>query len=486
MKKNGFVTALFVVAALVAVTISVSASGGPPGGGFYSGQTLQNIGTSIANVNVDVYDSASSAKYTTSFTVSVGGAKTFFSSDVPGVPSGFQGSAIVSSDQPLKAIVNVTNRQSGSNGIAGGTAAAQYNGLGTENTGTTVSFPLAKAGFGVKTTAFYIQNAGSAAATFTASFLMGTGLTDLSPVAYPYTSPSLAPGQMAVIIPSDAGVPAGRIGSLSVTSAQPLAGTVLEYETTTAPAKILQGTTGFTPSDYDTRILFPVMKKALGGRSTGLQVQNVAAGSVDVTMVYYGAGGTCPSGTFTETVRTLASKQSTTYLDPAILPAGCLATAAATGTGLIAGVVNEAYIPSVPAGQYQRATTYSAFPATTATAKVVAPVFKQAFGSKQTGLSIQNVGTSTATATAVFQVGATVYTYNNISIPAGGSFLFLDLANTSAYPNANWSGSTRLPNSSLAAVTITSNQPIIAIANEAPLSAVIQDNINYSAFNVTP
>ena len=376
MKKNSFVAALLVVA-LVAVTVSVSASGGPPGGGFYSGQTLQNIGTGISSVIVDLYDSASSVKYTTSFTIPVGGARTFFSSDVPGIPSAFQGSAIVSSDEPLKAIVNVTNRQSGSNGIAGGTAAAQYNGLGTENTGTTVSFPLAKGGFGVKTTAFYIQNAGSAPATFTASFLMGTGLSDPSPVAYSYTSPSLAPGQMAAIIPSDAGVPAGRIGSLSVTSAQPLAGTVLEYETTTAPAKILQGTTGFTPSDYDTRILFPVMKKALGSRSTGLQVQNVDAASVGVTMVYYGAGGTCPSGTFTETVRTLAPKQSTTYLDPAILPAGCLATAAATGTGLIAGVVNEAYIPAVPAGQYQRATTYSAFPAKTATIKVVAPVLSK-------------------------------------------------------------------------------------------------------------
>jgi hypothetical protein len=485
MKKISITAGLFVVV-LLAVAISVSASGGPPGGGFYTGQTIQNVGTSSATVNVDVYDSASSAKYTTSFTVPVGGAKTFFSSDVPGIPTGFQGAAVVSSDQPVKAIVNVTNRQSGSNGIAGGTAAAQYGGVGSENTGTTLSFPLAKGGFGVKTTAFYIQNAGTAAATFSASFLMGTSLTDPSPVAYPYTSPSLAPGQMAVIIPSDAGVPAGRIGSLSVTSAQALAGTVLEYETTTAPAKILQGANGFTPNDYDTRILFPVMKKALSGRSTGLQVQNVDTGSVNVTMVYHGAGGSCPSGTFTETVRTLASKASTTYLDPSILPAGCLATAEATGTGLIAGVVNEAYIPTVPAGQYQRATAYSAFPAKSATAKLVAPVFKQDFGSKRTGLSIQNVGGSTATATAVFQVGTTAYTYNNISIPAGGSVLFLDLSNTTAYPAANWTGGTRLPNASLAAVSVTANQPIIAIANEAPLGAVVQDNINYSAFNVTP
>ena len=152
---------------------------------------------------------------------------------------------------------------------------------------------MAKGAFGVKTTAFYIQNAGTVNATFTAKFLMGTGLTDPSPVSYSYTSPTLVPGQMAVIIPADAGVPAGRIGSLTVTSAQKMAGTVLEYETTTAPAKILQGTTGFTANDFAIEILFPVVKKQLSGRSTGLQIQNVGDAPVDVTVVYRGAGGTC-------------------------------------------------------------------------------------------------------------------------------------------------------------------------------------------------
>lgn len=396
--------AALVVVVLALTVASVGAAGGPPGGGFYSGQTIQNLGAGPASVVVTLYDSTDASKtYTTNQTIAEGGAWTFFSGDVPGVPAGFLGSAVVSSDQPVKAVVNVTNRKSGTYGVDGGTAAAQYRGTDDQSTGTTLVFPLAKAGFGPKTTAFYVQNAGDAAATFTASFLMGTGLTDPSPVAYPYTSPSLAPGQMAVIIPSDAGVPDSRIGSLTITSAQKLAGTVLEYETTTAPAKILQGTVGFTPNDFDTRVLFPVVKKQLAGRSTGLQVQNVGDVAVDVTLTYRGAGGSCPAPfSATEPVRTLQPKQSTTYLDSALLAAGCLASAEATATGNIAGVVNESFLPCTGAC-VQRATTYAAFPAKSATKKLVAPVFKEDLANKRSGMTIQNVSGANATATVVFK-----------------------------------------------------------------------------------
>lgn len=457
------------------------------GTGFYSGQTVQNVGSGDAHISVTAYDSASTASFSTSYTVTPGSSVTFFASDIPGVASGFKGSAIVSADQPIRAVVNVTNRQAGSNGVAGGTAAAQYGGIDGTKTGTSISFPLAKSPFGVKETAFYIQNAGGASATFVATFLMGTSLTDPSPVTYVYTSPtSIAPGQMAVIIPADAGAPSGRIGSLTVTSAQPLAGTVLEYDKTQNPNLILQAAVGSASADYANRILFPVVKKQLGGRSTGLQVQNVSGIAISVTMTYNGAGGTCPSGTFAETPITLQPGQSTTYLDSALLTAGCLASAEAstsTSGGLLSGVVNESFLPCSGAC-VQRSTTYGAFASTNATTKVVAPVYKEDFGSKRSGMTVQNTNSSSAaTATVTFTVASTNYVYQNLSIPAGGSVTLLDMTNTTAYPLSNWVGSVQLPNSSLAAVTITANQPIIAIINEAPTGAVVQDNINYEAFN---
>ena len=476
------------VLAIVVTVVGAAAAGGPPGGGFYSGQTVQNVGTADTQAFVTVYDSSNAAsQYQNTFDIALGGSTTFFLSDIPNVPSGFMGSAVIESEQPLKAIVNVTNRKNGANGVDGGTAAAQYRGVDEVSTGTTLVFPLAKAAFGPKTTAFYIQNAGANAATFTAKFLMGTSLTDAAPVEYSYTSPSVPVGRMMVIVPADASVPNSRIGSLTVTSLEKMAGTVLEYETTTAPAKILQGTTGFTPSDFDTRILFPVVKKQLGGRSTGLQVQNVGDTPVDVTVTYRGAGGSCPAPfTATEPVRTLQAKQSTTYLDSSLLTAGCLASAEATATGgNIAGVVNEAFLPC-DASCTQRATTYAAFPAKSATSKLVSPVFKEDFGNKRTGLSVQNTSDTDTTATVTFKVGTTTYTYNNLAISAHQSALLLDMTNSASYPAANWTGGNALPNGSLAAVTVTAGQPIIAIANEAPLPGTLQDNINYEAFNVQP
>jgi len=485
MKRLLRPTTLAAIIGAFVIASVVSASGGPPGGGFYSGQTIQNVGSSPATISVTVYNSVDGA-VAGSHTypgIQPGAAVTFFASDVVAAAT-LIGSAVVSADQPIKAIVNVTNRQSGSNGIAGGTAAAQYGGV--ESPATTISFPLAKQQFGVKTSAFYIQNAGSADATFQAVFLMGTSLADPAPIPYTYTSPSLHVGQMAVVAASDAGVPNSRLGSLTVTSAQPLAGTVLEYETSTSPALILQGTTGLATADYSNRILFPVVKKQLGGRSTGLQVQNVSGAALTVNMTYHGAGGSCPSGTFNEPPVVLQPKQSTTYLDSPLLTAGCLASAeAATATpgGLLAAVVNEAFLPCSPCTQ--RATMYRAFSSGAASTTVVAPVFKQDFGNKRTGLSIQNTSGSAATATVVFKVGASTYTYNNLAIPAGGSSLLLNMQNTGVYPDANWTGGAggRLPNSSLAAVTVTANQTIIGIANEAPINGILQDNINYEAFN---
>jgi len=230
--------------------------------------------------------------------------------------------------------------------------------------------------------------------------------------------------------------------------------------------------------------LFPVVKKQLGGRSTGLQVQNVSGADLSVVMTYKGAGGSCPSGTHSELPVTLHPKQSHTYLDSALLPAGCLASASATTStpgGKLAGVVNEAFIPCN--GCVQRATTYRAFGSAAATHTVLAPVFKQDLGNKRTGLSIQNVSGSAATATVHFKVGANDYIYNNLPIPAGSAALLLDMQNTSLYPNANWSGAGRLPNGSLAAVTVIATQNIIGIANEAPINGAVQDNINYEAFN---
>lgn len=192
MKKFGWVP--IVVALSLLVTGLASAQGSLPGGGWWSGEQVQNVGLSAASINITAYDSNSSATYQETKSVDPGKAYTFTPFfDFATMPDGFIGSAIVSSDQPIKAIVNVTNLPVGSFGVTGGRAAAQYQGVDGSATGTTLFFPIAKGDYYDNTTTFYVQNAGSSAATATANFLMRTGAT------YNYTTPSIGPGQMAVL-----------------------------------------------------------------------------------------------------------------------------------------------------------------------------------------------------------------------------------------------------------------------------------------------
>jgi hypothetical protein len=80
-------------------------------------------------VVLTAYDSASSATFNHTIVIDEGATVTVLPNDIPGLPSGFLGSIAASSDQPLAAQVNVTNRQAAGYGVAGGKAAAYYNGV---------------------------------------------------------------------------------------------------------------------------------------------------------------------------------------------------------------------------------------------------------------------------------------------------------------------------------------------------------------------
>ena len=63
-----------IVLVLVLSVMGAGAAGGPPGGGFYSGQTIQNLGTQ-AGVSVTLYDKDNAATtYTKDWTIPEGGA----------------------------------------------------------------------------------------------------------------------------------------------------------------------------------------------------------------------------------------------------------------------------------------------------------------------------------------------------------------------------------------------------------------------------
>lgn len=481
---------------LVAMTLLVgvaSAQSNLPGGGWWSGEQVQNVGTADATVIVTAYDKSSLATYTAQQTIAPGASYTFVPDSFTGMPSGFQGSAVVSSDQPIKAIVNVTNRQSGSYGVAGGKAAAQYQGIDGSMVATTLYFPLAKGNHFNKTTTFYIQNAGTSAATATATFVMRNGDTHV------YTTPPIGPNQMVVFSVLDAPTydpnnpnNNARVGGLTVTSSQPLAGVVMEHFTTENPATIAQSTRGFTSADFDTTAYAPVIKHNRFGRFTGIQVQNVSSGPINITVTYLGSAGACANQTYVDTATNVPAGASYTFVQyegSTSLPPNCTASATIVGTGNIVAIVNESYRSDSIPPSGQSAVTSSALPAHSATTKISVPLFKDDRLGKRTGLQIQNVGTAQATnivATFVCTGGANFTAISQPqTVPAGGAVLFYTPSDD---PGMFTTTNPFVSNNVTCGVTVTSDQPVVAIANESviPGGTLQQDTNNYEGFNLAP
>jgi phage baseplate assembly protein gpV len=489
MKKISSISILLLIAMFI--TSIASAQGGLSGSMWWSGEQVQNVGDSQATVSITAYDSASSATYIEETLIDPGESHTFTPFfEFATMPDGFQGSAVVSSDQPIKAIVNVTNLKVGDFGETGGLGAVQYQGVDGSAVDTTLFFPLAKGDYYNATTTFYVQNAGTAAATADAVFTMRTGDT------YNFTTPSIGPNQVVVFsvyddptyTPPGSSGDDGRVGSLKVTSTQPLAGVQLEHATTENPATYVQGTRGFTSADYDTKAYAPVIKHEWYDRFTGIQVQNVGTVDITATVTYQGTGGACEGNTYQESHSVPAGEAYTfvQFTGFTILPGPCLASATVEGTGDFVVLVNEGALASATA---VAGITYSAMPDGSATTKVSVPLFKDNFYDNTSGLQIQNVGTVTATnVVAVFACtceDATEFdaTSKPLTIAPGSAYLFFTPSDD---PGEFATGDTFESDEANCSVVITSDQPIVAIVNEMGWSGNTMDDNNYEGFNLTP
>lgn len=497
-----FVT--IVVAALVAPTLVGAQSGDTlPGSGWWTGQQIQNIGTGDATIVSTAYAYDSSQTYMASAgPIAPGAAANFLPADFTGMPNGFQGSAVVASDQPIKAMVTVTNRPVGSYGVSGGVAGAQYQGIDGSAASTTIAFPQAKKAFGPKTSTLFVQNAGSAPDDVLATFTCPDG-------AHTYTTAQIQPGQMAVVNLSAAtpAIPDGSLCSATMTSGQPLAGVYTEHWTTETVATLLQSTKAFTQGDYDTTIYAPVYKKAFPAdptrsRTTGVAVQNVTGGPINVTATFYYSGGTCtPVGhTITWTKNNLQPNELFVFLQPTIangasedMPDGCLASAVFVGTGNIAGLANDSFLNPIPPQGTQSSTTYSTFADHLKTNEIAVPLFKEKFGNKSTGVDVQNIGAGTASIWLEFKTSTgTTYTTVPRNVAAGTATNYFLVSD-----QAIWQGTPMPTTGANYAVTVHSDQPVVALVSETPYypgSGICFgqagnpcfDRQNYEGFNVTP
>jgi hypothetical protein len=427
-----------------------------PGTGYWFGATHQNVGDGPATIAVTAYDSATSATYTyTPAALAAGASINVGPNEIPGLPAGFIGSIVTSSDQPLVALVNVTNRPAAGFGDPNGLAAAIYSGVDGANASTSLSFPLAKHNHFNKTTTFYLQNAGTAAATIDVTF-------SFNGTEYDYTSPSINPGQMVAVDPGMTTPPVpsgnGNVGAMSLTSAQPIAGAMLEHEHSASVGTVLQGSSGFAPNELGQTVYCPTIKKSHFGRTSGLQVQNAHNAAQDITVTYVGT-----SGTFVSTVNGVAPGASVTFINDPAITSGTLFSAEVEGSaGPVAAIVNESELPLV--NQNQTSSTYNCQAASTASTTLSYPAYKENRFGRTTALQIQNVGSAAANnvvLTFTDNNGA-VRTTNAQTIAAGASSVYVCVSANAGL----WNG-TALASGTLSGVIVTSDQPIIAVANEA-------------------
>lgn len=474
MKKVGIVLVLMLVM-LIGVGLVAAQGSNLPGSGWRSGQQIQNLGTSNAAVVFTAYNMQGAPTACGEKSVPPGGSANYLTDvDCP-VAAGFVGSAVVSADQPIAAIVNVVNNPSGK-------AAGQYRGTDGADVASSIAFPLMKNNFRGRTTTFYVQNASSSVNNISATFKVGTQ-------NFPLASRSVQANAMTVITPADAGVPAGSVGSLVVTGSQPIAGTVLEHEVNVPVGNNLLAATAFSPSEYDDVAFCPLVRNGhtRSDQTTGIQAQNVSgsAQAIRVRYVFSINGNPQPAKEVTSPV--LQNGESFTFFAKDAtygMPAGSLGSARVSGVngGNIAVIVNDVAFGVNPTRQ----TSYSCFADNGATTKIAMPLYKEFFRGNTTGIQVQNVSNNPATITLTYtgNNGQVVKLRNTSPVPAGASFTFYGVSGSPSGITII-SGNPASLRGSFGGVVVESGQRIVAMANESndPSAPSGLDAGNYEGFN---
>ena len=128
---------------------------------YDTGFQVQNLGTAQANITVTYYNQDGSVAASVADTIAAGGSKTYY--PLTAVPDGFNGSVVITSDQPVAAIAN----ELGNAGAYG----ASYAGFSAG--ATEVNLPLVMRNNGGFNTWFNVQNAGTADANVTVAYTPG-------------------------------------------------------------------------------------------------------------------------------------------------------------------------------------------------------------------------------------------------------------------------------------------------------------------------
>ncbi len=404
--------------------------------------TTYNTGFQVANqsgtdatITITYVNQDGTVDATVSDTIPANGSKTYFPI---GASAGFNGSVVISSDQPVAAITNVL-----ANGFAFGASYESF-----EAGAPVVNLPLImKGNFGFNTW-FNVQNAsspGGASVDVTITFANTT-------CTHTATIPAGAAATFNQA--TNTCLPNPYVGAATVTATGgDIVATVLQAGPTT-----LFAYNGFTSGS--TNPIMPLVQANNFGYFTGIQVQNAGTQPTDVTVSY--VPGT--SGNACTQTATIAAGASATFIDCSSMSVaqfvgGASVTANSANQPLVA-IVNQL---NTSAG---KGAAYNAFDPAQATSTVNFPLIMRDNFGFFTGFNIYNAGAATATVNCTFS-GTGGPAPVNQSVPAGGTLTAIQFG----------------PGPYVGSATCTSpGASLVGVANE--LGSAAGDNLfAYNGFN---
>jgi hypothetical protein len=282
----------------------------------------------------------------------------------------------------------------------------------------------------------------------------------------------------------DVGLPASFVGSMVVSSDQPLVAIGQVGNNVLANPPL--GTPGGYASEMyrgmsagAATISFPTVKNNFGGKTSFFYVQATGSDVTVVATIKTNSDGLAHTANYS----IKANKSvllSVGDFTPAIASTSCgdantspcVGSLSVTATGgSIVGVALETDTSVQPATRVQAA---SMFAPTDAATSIYCPVFKNNYNHRYTGVTVQNTTGSDLTVYATLNAsagGSGTYTANMV-VPGGASRTF-----SSQIPNAGG-----FPDGAYGSMVITSTGNIIAAVNEANFNAAPFKATTYTCF----
>lgn len=431
-----------VVAGVGTGTLPAGAQGGRT---WVSGITIQNQSLAeVANITVIFYwDEAHGGAEAHRFsdTIDPGKSKSYYvpsATKTSGLPTGFIGSAVVSSDQPVAA--NVNTQVPANEGTTTGLPIRIGTSSGVLVPSPVLYFPQIMKNYWNWNSYFAVQNTSSSSASVTVQYYSSAGALVASEVQ------TVSPYSTYIFRQSEnASLPATNfVGSAKVSGTQDLAGICNFYNNqsshTTAQFHSYNAFAG-----GQTTLNVPRVVKDYYDYTSGLSVQNVGSSATTVTVTYYFGGSSY--------VQTSPSIAPNAAWGPYLGTAAPLAGVSGTGSAVIVSsgqpvvaIVNE---DNRVLGY---GVTYNAFLDGEETTTVLFPQVTAKYYGYCSGIQVQNVGTGTANLTITYSMkDHTDVTKSGTAAPGQSYSAFAP----SEGVGSDFNGS----------VVVTSNQPIVGITN---------------------